>query len=89
MEEKLKSANVQTGDSENSLYKKYQDLTNQLQEKDAVIRRLEVQLEQQVRAEASDKEVKRLFMCLKCKSKPANPIFCVTDVSQSPGGKNY
>ncbi|XP_027856698.1 pleckstrin homology domain-containing family H member 1 [Xiphophorus couchianus] len=57
MEEKLKSANVQTGDSENSLYKKYQDLTNQLQEKDAVIRRLEVQLEQQMLARAQEAKI--------------------------------
>uniref|UniRef100_A0A3B3VBW6 Pleckstrin homology domain containing, family H (with MyTH4 domain) member 1 n=1 Tax=Poecilia latipinna TaxID=48699 RepID=A0A3B3VBW6_9TELE len=57
MEEKLKSANVQTGDSENSLYKKYQDLTNQLQEKDAVIKRLEVQLEQQVQVRAQEAKI--------------------------------
>lgn len=48
MEEKLKSANIQTSESENSLYKKFQDLTNQLQEKDAMINRLEIQLEKQV-----------------------------------------
>uniref|UniRef100_A0A8C8JB06 Uncharacterized protein n=1 Tax=Oncorhynchus tshawytscha TaxID=74940 RepID=A0A8C8JB06_ONCTS len=48
MEEKLKSANMlQPSESENSLYRRYQELTNQVQEKDAVIKRLEVQLEKQ------------------------------------------
>uniref|UniRef100_A0A8C9ZD27 Pleckstrin homology domain containing, family H (with MyTH4 domain) member 1 n=1 Tax=Sander lucioperca TaxID=283035 RepID=A0A8C9ZD27_SANLU len=51
MEEKLKSANIQTSESESSLYRKYQDLSNQVQEKDAVIKRLEVQLEKTVRAQ--------------------------------------
>lgn len=51
MEEKLKSANTQTGESESSLCRKHQDLTNQVQEKDAVIKRLELQLEKQVRSE--------------------------------------
>lgn len=49
MEEKLKSANIQTSDSESVLYRKHQDLTIQVQEKDAVIQRLEAQLEKQVR----------------------------------------
>ena len=48
MEEKLKYANVQPSESENSVFRRYQDLTNQVQEKDAVIKRLEVQLEKQV-----------------------------------------
>uniref|UniRef100_A0A673YRL4 Pleckstrin homology domain containing, family H (with MyTH4 domain) member 1 n=1 Tax=Salmo trutta TaxID=8032 RepID=A0A673YRL4_SALTR len=47
MEEKLKYANVQPSESENSVFRRYQDLTNQMQEKDAVIKRLEVQLEKQ------------------------------------------
>lgn len=51
MEEKLKSANIQTSESESSLYRKYQDLTNQVQEKDATIKRLEMQLDKQVRIE--------------------------------------
>ena len=55
MEEKLKSANIQTSESESSLYKKYQDLTSQVQEKDAVIKRLEMQLEKQVWTKPSDK----------------------------------
>lgn len=48
MEEKLKSANIQTSESESTLYRKHQDLTMQVQEKDAVIQRLETQLEKQV-----------------------------------------
>lgn len=48
MEEKLKSANIQPSESENSLYRRYQELTNQVQEKDAVIKSLEMQLEKQV-----------------------------------------
>lgn len=56
MEEKLKSANIQTSESESSLCRKYQDLTSQVQEKDAVIKRLELQLEKQVWMEQSDKE---------------------------------
>ncbi|MEQ2247336.1 Pleckstrin y domain-containing H member 1 [Ilyodon furcidens] len=57
MEEKLKSANVQTGESENLLYKKYQDLTSQVQEKDAVIKRLEIQLEQQMLVRAQEAKI--------------------------------
>lgn len=48
MEEKLKSANIQSGESESTAQQKYQHLTGQLQEKDAVIKRLETQLEKQV-----------------------------------------
>ncbi|KAJ8340960.1 hypothetical protein SKAU_G00332510 [Synaphobranchus kaupii] len=47
MEAKLKSANVQPSESENSLYRRYQELTNQVQEKDTVIKRLELQMEKQ------------------------------------------
>lgn len=61
MEEKLKSANIQTSESESSLYKKYQNLSSQVQEKDAVIKRLEVQLEKQVRTKSSDK--KNVHLC--------------------------
>uniref|UniRef100_A0A4W6BTL9 Pleckstrin homology domain containing, family H (with MyTH4 domain) member 1 n=1 Tax=Lates calcarifer TaxID=8187 RepID=A0A4W6BTL9_LATCA len=57
MEEKLKSANIQTSESESSLYRKYQDLTNQVQEKDAVIKRLEMQLEKQVWMEAQEAKI--------------------------------
>lgn len=56
MEEKLKSANIQTSDSENSLYRKYQDLSSQVQDKDAEIKRLEMQLEKQVWINNSGKE---------------------------------
>lgn len=48
MEEKLKSANIQTSESESALDRKHQDLSIQVQEKDAVIQRLEAQLEKQV-----------------------------------------
>ena len=48
MEEQLKSANIQTSESESSLCRKYQDLADQIQEKDAVIKRLQVLLEKQV-----------------------------------------
>uniref|UniRef100_H3C5E6 Pleckstrin homology domain containing, family H (with MyTH4 domain) member 1 n=1 Tax=Tetraodon nigroviridis TaxID=99883 RepID=H3C5E6_TETNG len=44
MEEKLKSANIQTSESESPLYRKHQDLTIRVQEKDAVIQRLEAQV---------------------------------------------
>uniref|UniRef100_A0A665X615 Pleckstrin homology domain containing, family H (with MyTH4 domain) member 1 n=1 Tax=Echeneis naucrates TaxID=173247 RepID=A0A665X615_ECHNA len=57
MEEKLKSANIHTSDSETSLYKKYQDLTSQVQEKDATIERLEMQLEKQVGMKAQEAKV--------------------------------
>uniref|UniRef100_A0A4W5M756 Pleckstrin homology domain containing, family H (with MyTH4 domain) member 1 n=1 Tax=Hucho hucho TaxID=62062 RepID=A0A4W5M756_9TELE len=57
MEEKLKSANIQPGESENSLYRRYQELTNQVQEKDAVIKRLEVQLEKQILVRAQEAKI--------------------------------
>ncbi|KAM3595488.1 uncharacterized protein V6R79_024288 [Siganus canaliculatus] len=57
MEEKLKSANIQTSESESSLYRKYQELTSQLQEKDAVIKRLEMQLEQQILVRAQEAKI--------------------------------
>lgn len=64
MEEKLKSANIQTSESESSLYRKYQDLTNQVQEKDTVIKRLEMQLEKQVRIVPLHKELsKNVHLC--------------------------
>lgn len=49
MEEKLKSANMQPSESENSLYRRYQELNSQIQEKDMIIKRLEEQLEKQVK----------------------------------------
>lgn len=54
MEEKLKSANIQTSESESALSRKHQDLSVQVQQKDAVIQRLEAQLEKQVRASRHD-----------------------------------
>lgn len=48
MEEKLKSANIHSSDGESSLYRKLQQLSSRVQEKEALIRRLEVQLEKQV-----------------------------------------
>ncbi|XP_034714442.1 pleckstrin homology domain-containing family H member 1 [Etheostoma cragini] len=54
MEEKLKSANIQTSESESSLYRKYQELSNQVEEKDAVIKRLEMQLEKQILVRAQE-----------------------------------
>uniref|UniRef100_A0A672IYY4 Pleckstrin homology domain containing, family H (with MyTH4 domain) member 1 n=1 Tax=Salarias fasciatus TaxID=181472 RepID=A0A672IYY4_SALFA len=57
MEEKLKSANIQTSESESSLYRKYQDLTNQVQEKDTVIKRLETQLEKQISVRAQEAKI--------------------------------
>uniref|UniRef100_A0A8C4FFK6 Pleckstrin homology domain containing, family H (with MyTH4 domain) member 1 n=1 Tax=Dicentrarchus labrax TaxID=13489 RepID=A0A8C4FFK6_DICLA len=57
MEEKLKSANIQPSESESSLYRKYQDLTSQVQEKDAVIKRLEIQLEKQILVRAQEAKI--------------------------------
>ncbi|XP_003962303.1 pleckstrin homology domain-containing family H member 1 [Takifugu rubripes] len=57
MEEKLKSANIQTSESESLLYRRHQDLTIQVQEKDAAIQRLETQLEKQVLVRAQEAKV--------------------------------
>ncbi|XP_048455901.1 pleckstrin homology domain-containing family H member 1 [Rhincodon typus] len=57
MQEKLKAANIQTSESENSLFKKYQELTNTLQEKDDVIQRLEQQLDKQNQMRAQEAKV--------------------------------
>ncbi|KAG9336809.1 hypothetical protein JZ751_003157 [Albula glossodonta] len=57
MEEKLKSANVQSSESENSLYRRYQELTSQVQEKDTVIKRLELQLEKQNLVRAQEAKI--------------------------------
>uniref|UniRef100_A0A8D3CTI4 Pleckstrin homology domain containing, family H (with MyTH4 domain) member 1 n=1 Tax=Scophthalmus maximus TaxID=52904 RepID=A0A8D3CTI4_SCOMX len=54
MEEKLKSANVQTSECESSLCRKYQDLTSQVQQRDAAIQRLEMQLEKQILVRAQE-----------------------------------
>ncbi|XP_037551145.1 pleckstrin homology domain-containing family H member 1 [Nematolebias whitei] len=57
MEEKLKYTNVQISESESSLYKQFQDLSGQVQEKDAVIKRLEMQLEQQISVRAQEGKI--------------------------------
>ncbi|XP_061752235.1 pleckstrin homology domain-containing family H member 1 isoform X2 [Nerophis ophidion] len=57
MEAKLKSANLQSTESESSLYRKYRDLTSQVQEKDGVIKRLEVQLGKQVIVRAQEAKI--------------------------------
>ncbi|XP_072769846.1 pleckstrin homology domain-containing family H member 1 [Nerophis lumbriciformis] len=57
MEDKLKSANVQSSESEGSLYRKYQDLTSQVQEKDGVIKRLQIQLGKQVLVRAQEAKI--------------------------------
>uniref|UniRef100_A0A4W3JA20 Pleckstrin homology domain containing, family H (with MyTH4 domain) member 1 n=1 Tax=Callorhinchus milii TaxID=7868 RepID=A0A4W3JA20_CALMI len=57
MREKLKAANVQTSESENSLYRRYHEVTSLLQEKDDVIQRLEQQLDKQNQLRAQEAKV--------------------------------
>uniref|UniRef100_A0A3Q3DFW0 Pleckstrin homology domain containing, family H (with MyTH4 domain) member 1 n=1 Tax=Hippocampus comes TaxID=109280 RepID=A0A3Q3DFW0_HIPCM len=57
MEEKLKSANVQSRGSESLLNRKYQDLSARVQEKDATIKRLEIQLEKQIVVRAQEAKI--------------------------------
>ncbi|XP_036449275.1 LOW QUALITY PROTEIN: pleckstrin homology domain-containing family H member 1 [Colossoma macropomum] len=57
MEEKLKSANVQPSESESSLYRRYQELTSQMQEKDVMMKRLETQLEKQSLVRAQEAKI--------------------------------
>ncbi|XP_067895724.1 pleckstrin homology domain-containing family H member 1 isoform X2 [Heterodontus francisci] len=57
MREKLKVANVQSSESENSLFRKYQEVTNTLQEKDDMIQRLEQQLNKQNQLRAQEAKV--------------------------------
>uniref|UniRef100_A0A8C2E342 Pleckstrin homology domain containing, family H (with MyTH4 domain) member 1 n=1 Tax=Cyprinus carpio TaxID=7962 RepID=A0A8C2E342_CYPCA len=57
MEEKLKSANVLPSESENSLYRRYQELNSQIQEKDMIIKRLEGQLEKQNLVRAQEAKI--------------------------------
>lgn len=83
MEEKLKSANIQTSESESVLYRKHQDLTIQVQEKDAEIQRLEAQLEKQV----TDRDQRCPFMFIKCAlGSSAHCFLWSAGLSQSPGG---
>lgn len=60
MEEKLKSANVPPSESENSLCLRLQELTNQVQERDGVVKQLEAQLEKQVLREEETNKSKQL-----------------------------
>ncbi|XP_056624582.1 pleckstrin homology domain-containing family H member 1 isoform X2 [Triplophysa dalaica] len=57
MEEKLKSANMQPSESENTLYRQYQELSTQMQEKDMIIMKLEGQLEKQNLVRAQEAKI--------------------------------
>ncbi|XP_075469623.1 pleckstrin homology domain-containing family H member 1 isoform X4 [Ascaphus truei] len=57
MEEKLKLADVKTGESENTFYKRYQELTSIVQEKEDVIQRLESLLEKQMNLRSQEAKV--------------------------------
>ncbi|XP_041132638.1 pleckstrin homology domain-containing family H member 1-like isoform X2 [Polyodon spathula] len=57
MEDKLKSANVQPSESENSLFRRYQELSSQAQEKEEMIQRLEMQLEKQNHLRAQEAKI--------------------------------
>lgn len=48
MEEKIKLANVKTGESDSALHKKYQELMCTMQGKEDLINKLETQLAKQV-----------------------------------------
>nr|XP_061798565.1 pleckstrin homology domain-containing family H member 1-like [Nerophis lumbriciformis] len=57
MEEKLKSANIQSSESENLLSRRYQELTIRVQEKDATIKNLEIQLKKQISVRAQEAKI--------------------------------
>ncbi|TSN67090.1 Pleckstrin homology domain-containing family H member 1 [Bagarius yarrelli] len=57
MEEKLKTVNMHPSESENSLYRRYQELTCQIQEKDMIVKKLEAQLEKQNLARAQEAKI--------------------------------
>uniref|UniRef100_A0A8C4SZX4 Pleckstrin homology domain containing, family H (with MyTH4 domain) member 1 n=1 Tax=Erpetoichthys calabaricus TaxID=27687 RepID=A0A8C4SZX4_ERPCA len=57
MEEKLKSANVHPSESENALYRRYQELSSQAREKDELIQNLELQLEKHNQQRAHEARV--------------------------------
>ncbi|KAK2843330.1 hypothetical protein Q7C36_011545 [Tachysurus vachellii] len=57
MEEKLKSVNMHPSESESSLYRRYQELTNQIQEKDMMVKKLEAQLEKQNLVRAQEAKI--------------------------------
>lgn len=49
MEEKIKLANMKTGESDSTLHRKYQELMGTVQGKEDLINRLETQLAKQVK----------------------------------------
>jgi len=49
MEEEIKLANMKTGESDSTLYRKYQELMGTVQGKEDLINRLETQLAKQVK----------------------------------------
>ncbi|XP_069495090.1 pleckstrin homology domain-containing family H member 1 [Ambystoma mexicanum] len=57
MEEKLKLADVKTNESENTLYKKYQELASVVQDKEDLVRKLETQMEKQVHLRAQEAKI--------------------------------
>ncbi|XP_073720906.1 pleckstrin homology domain-containing family H member 1-like [Misgurnus anguillicaudatus] len=57
MGEKLKSANMQPSESENSFYRQYQELSSQMQEKDMIIKKLEDHLEKQNLVRAQEAKI--------------------------------
>ncbi|XP_075879299.1 pleckstrin homology domain-containing family H member 1 isoform X3 [Nelusetta ayraudi] len=57
MEEKLKSANIQSNESESTAQRKCRDLSCQVREKDAAIKRLETQLEKQISVRAQEAKI--------------------------------
>ncbi|XP_069773279.1 pleckstrin homology domain-containing family H member 1 isoform X2 [Narcine bancroftii] len=57
LREKLKAVNVQTSESENSLLRRYHEVTNTLQEKDDMIQRLEQELDKQKKLRGQDAKV--------------------------------
>nr|XP_042705266.1 pleckstrin homology domain-containing family H member 1 isoform X7 [Chrysemys picta bellii] len=57
MEEKVKLANMKTSESENTLYRKYQELLGTVQGKDDLISRLETQLEKQKQLRAEEAKI--------------------------------
>ncbi|KAM9786783.1 pleckstrin homology domain-containing family H member 1 isoform X1 [Syngnathus typhle] len=57
MEEKLKSSNIHSCESESLVYRKYQDLMARVQAKDATIKKLEIQLEKQILVRAQEAKI--------------------------------
>lgn len=57
MEEKIKLANVKTGESDSTLHRKYQELMGTVQGKQDLINRLETQLAKQVKISSTGRPV--------------------------------